>query len=191
MENIQYTTKEDIENYILKNIDDGFDGQLGEWIKAMSNYIENTTKRRIYRQTEETFKYDGDGSDLMIISDCNNISEVKLDGNVLTKDVDYTTYPKNKSYSSRIVLLGGLRFTRGVNNLEITAIQSMTNSLPSDINFACTVLVAGILNSQMNNDKKGTTERIGNYSITYKDDQQIKDFEQVKSILAGYTRIVF
>lgn len=191
MENIQYTTKEDIENYILKTIDDGFDAQLGEWIKAMSNYIEHTTKRRIYRQTAETFKYDGDGSDLMIIGDCNNITEVKLDGNVLTRDVDYTTYPKNKSYISRIVLLDGLRFTKGINNLEVTAIQAMTNSLPSDINFACTVLVAGILNSQMYNDKKGTTERIGNYSITYKDDQQIKDFEQVKQILAGYTRIVF
>lgn len=191
MEDIQYTTKEDIENYILKNIDDAFDGQLGDWIKAMSNYIENTTKRRIYRSTAETFKYDGDGSDLMIIGDCNNITEVKLDGNVLTRDVDYTTYPKNKSYISRIALIDGLRFTKGINNIEVTAIQSMTNSLPVDIKFACTVLVAGILNSQMYNDKKGTTERIGNYSITYKDDQQIKDFEQVKQILAGYTRIVF
>lgn len=191
MEDIQYTTKEDIENYILKTIDDAFDAQLGEWIKAMSNYIEHVTKRRIYRETSETFKYDGDGSDLIVIGDCTDITEVKVDDRVMTRDVDYTTYPKNKGYTSRIALLDGWRFTKGVNNIEVTARQSMASSIPADINFACTVLVAGIINNQLFNDKKGTTERIGGYSITYKEDKEVQDFSQVKNILAGYTRIVF
>jgi len=187
---LQYTDKEAIENYILKTIDDGFDAQLGEWIEAMSMYIENVTKRRIFRATPETFKYDGDGSALLVISDCNTITEVKVDDTVMTLGTDYFTYPTNKPYTSRIAL-NGWRFTKGMQNVSVTAKQAMCAELPKDIKFACTVLVAGIVNNQLFNDKKGTTERIGGYSITYKDDQQRKDYEEAKRILAGYTRITF
>lgn len=190
MENIEYTTKEAVENYILKTIDDGFDVQLTEWIKAMSNYIENVTKRRIFRSTPETFKYDGDGSSLLVISDCNTITEVKVDDTVMVLDTDYFTYPKNKGYTSRIVL-DGWRFTKGLSNVSVTAKQGMSATLPSDIKFACTVLVAGIINNQLFNDKKGTTERIGGYSISYKDDQQVKDYQEANRILDGYKRITF
>lgn len=187
---LQYTDKETIENYILKEIDVAFDAQIGDWIEAMSMYIENVTKRRIYRATPETFKYDGDGSSLMIISDCNTITEVKVDDTVMVLGTDYFTYPQNKGYTSRIVL-DGWRFTKGFQNVSVTAKQSMCASLPEDIKFACTVLVAGIINNQLFNDKKGTTERIGGYSVTYKDDKGVEDLTEAKQILDGYKRITF
>lgn len=190
MENIEYTTKEAVENYILKTIDDGFDAQLTEWIKAMSNYIESITKRRIYRATPETYKYDGDGSALMVISDVNTITEVKVDDTVMVLGTDYFTYPQNKGYTSRIVL-NGWRFTKGFQNVSVTGKQAMSATLPSDIKFACTVLVAGIINNQLFNDKKGTTERIGGYSVTYKDDKGVEDLTEAKNILSRYTRITF
>lgn len=187
---MQYTDKETLENYLLKTIDDGFDAQIGDWIEAMSMYIESITKRRIYRDTPETFKYDGDGSSLLVISDCNTITEVKVDDRVMVLGTDYFSYPTNKSYTSRIVL-DGWRFTKGFQNVSVTGNQAMCAELPKDIKFACTVLVAGIINNQLFNDKKGTTERIGGYSVTYKDDKGVEDLTEAKNILAGYTRITF
>lgn len=187
----EYTTIEAVENYALITIDDAYKGQVTDWIKAMSSQIDILCNRSIapaFTDSDlaivETYKYDGDGSNLLIISDCCDIDEVTLDGVV----VDVLEYPANKPYTIRIVL-DGKYFTKGLQNVTVTGIQAMNAEVPEDIKFACTVLVAGIINNQKKLDKVGTTERIGNYSVTYRDDAQIKDFETAKNILAGYKRI--
>lgn len=184
---MEYTDKEAIENYILKTIDDGFDAQLTEYIIAMSKYIDNITHRAIFRDTPEIYKYDGDGTDTLQILDCNTITEIALDGTVIT---DYFKYPSNKPYTNKLKLDGSV-FTEGLQNVLVTAKHGFSATLPEDIKFACTVLVAGILNDQQTNDKKGTTERIGGYSISYKDDQGEKDYAETKRILNGYTKVIF
>lgn len=187
----EYTTIEAVENYPLITIDEAYKGQVIDWIKAMSSQIDFMCNRSIapvFTDSDvavvETYKYDGDGSDLLIISDCCEISEVTLDGKV----IEVLEYPANKPYTSRIVLDGSY-FTKGRQNVTVTGIQAMNTEVPEDIKFACTVLVAGIINNQKKLDKVGTTERIGNYSVTYRDDAQMKDFETAKNILAGYKRI--
>lgn len=186
MDPVEYTTQSDIENYLLTDIDGSFSEQIASWIVAMSNFIDNYCNRSIYRTEEETFLYDGDNTDKLMIKDVCLISSVTVDD----IEVEYVKYPANKPYASRIRLIDN-RFTTGIQNVSVTGIQAMNSTLPEDIKFACTVLVAGIVNNQLFNDKKGTTERIGGYSITYKDDQQQKDYEEAKRILAGYTRITF
>lgn len=181
---MEYTTKTAIENWLLKDIDASFDDQITEWIKAMSNQMDLITKRNLYRTEEETYKYDGDGSSILHIKDCHTITEITLNDSV----VEPVQYPANKPYTSRIVLEDKI-WTKGLQNVTVTAIQSMNVDLPEDIKFACTVLVGGLINTQILGVKKGSTERIGNYSITYKDDQQFADYNRAMSILKRYSRI--
>lgn len=191
MNNKEYTTLENIENYLLETIDGSFTGQIGDWIIAMSNQIDLICNRSIApvmtdssTPVEETYYYDGDGSDELSIGECISISEVKVDDTVVTP----YTYPANKSYVNRLKLDSGY-FTKGFKNIEVTAIQAMYEEIPKDIAFACTILVVGIINNQKKLDKAGTTEKIGNYSITYRDDAQMKDYQTAMDILNKYTKI--
>lgn len=184
-----YTDKQTIENWLLKNIDSSFDAQIDNWIKAMSIYIDEYCKRNIYRDELETYTYDGDNTDITLIKDVCDITEVTLNGNDITLKV--YKYPQNKHYTSRLVLdreKDGL-FTKGFQNITVTGIQAMNKELPEDIKFACTVLVGGIVQRQILGIKKGSTERIGSYSISYKTDEQINDYEEAKLILNNYRRI--
>lgn len=194
MNNKEYTTIENIENYLLETIDGSFTGQIGDWIIAMSNQIDVICNRSIApimtdssTPVEETYYYDGDGSDELIIGECISISEVKIDDTVISSDLYF--YPANKSYTNKLKLANGKYFTKGFKNIEVTAIQAMHNEIPQDIAFACTILVVGVINTQKKLDKAGTTERIGSYSITYRDDAQKADYDLAMDILSKYKKI--
>lgn len=181
---MQYTTKAKVENYLLINIDASFNSTIDAYITAMSNYIDEFCNRNIYRTAETTYKYDGDLTSLLLISDVVDISAVTVDGLDVLSSIK--KYPANKGYTSRIALEDSY-FSKGMQNVEVTGIHAMSKTLPADIEFACTVLVAGAFNSGKSAD--GTTERIGNYSITYNTKQQAVDFELAKEILKRYKRI--
>lgn len=184
----EYTTKDAVENYLVKDIDDAFDLQLEEWIRGMSLHIDRACDRVIAKVPAgevthvETYKYDGDDTDTLFIKDCTDLSEVKVDGTV----VSVIEYPANKTYTRKIKLADKV-FTKGLQNVEVTGIQAMYKVVPEDIKFACTVLVAMIFQNQVNNER-GTTERIGNYSITYSDAQK-SDVQTAKATIQAYKMI--
>lgn len=157
--------------------------RMESWILAMSAWIDQYCGRDIYRQDESTIKYDGDGSDMLVIKDVID-PVVTIDG----VEREVFTYPTTKPYASRI-RLDGWRFTKGVQNVSVTGVHSTTIYLPEEVQHVCNVLVAGIYNAQQVQGKVGTTERIGEYSVTYKDEAQKTDFDNVKMILGGYKRI--
>jgi len=185
MSNKPYTTKEAVANYLGVTISSDLDAQIAEWILAMSRYADNISNRVLFDDVEQTFKYDGDGSDLLVIKDCVDISEVTVDGAA----VSVLEYPANKKYTSRIVLDDGRRFTRGRQNVTVKAKMAMSKTLQPDVKQAVTVLVAGIYNARNAQGKVGTTETIGNYSVTYREASQKTDFETAKTVLSSYRRI--
>lgn len=186
-----YTTKEKVENYLLNTIDGSFADQIERWIEAMTKQIDLICNRSIAPEftdsevaVEETYLYDGDGSNTLIIKDCCAISEVTVDGTPVT----VYKYPANKSYALELKL-NNAYFSKGFQNVAVTGVQAMHEEVPADIEFACTVLVAGIINNQKKLEKVGTTEKIGNYSITYREDAQKADYETAKATLKAYKRI--
>lgn len=185
----RYTDIDTVKNYLLKEIDSSYEDQINFYIDVMSRQIDSICKRTIYGSKADTFVYDGNNENVLLISDCTKITSVTVNGDELDAG-DYYQYPQNKSYTSRLALASGY-FPKGKQNIEVTAIQAMHDFLPDDIKFACTVFVAGIVNDQLFNDKKGITERIGNYQVSYKDDREEKDFEKAKRYLKGYQRITF
>lgn len=183
-----YTTREAVANYLGITIPSGLNAQVDEWILAMSEYADNIANRVLYQTDSSTFKYDGDGSNLMVIKDCTGITEVKIDGSVMPLD-KVSQYPQNKGYTSRIALSDGYRFSKGLLNVSVTAKHGMSATLKEDVKLAVTVLVAGIYNARNSQGKVGTTERIGNYSITYREASQKTDYETAKATLSSYRRV--
>lgn len=177
-----YTTKADVEAYLGITIS----ATIDLYINAMSRYIDAYCKRIIFNDTSSAYLYDGDGTNITVINDCVDITEVLVDGEIVT---DYLKYPANKTYVSRIALPEFARFSVGQQNIKVTAKQAMNKTLPDDIKFACTVLVAGVMNNKSRVQKNGTNEKIGNYSISYTSDAQLADLQSAKGILNSYKRI--
>ena len=183
--NKPYTTKLDVENYLMKTIDSSFDSQMSTWILAMSRWADNYCNRVLFDDEETTMLYDGNLNNILLVKDVCAISEVKIDGTITT---GYFKYPQGKEYTSRIALQDQY-FPKGMQNISVKGKHAMSASLKDDVKFAVTVLVAGIVNSSILGVKKGTTEKIGGYSITYNSGSQDNDYATAKQILSGYRRI--
>lgn len=178
----QYTDRATVEAYA--GVSTVTNDQMTAFIKAMSLYIDAYCNRNIFADEVSTYLYDGDYSDILLIKDVCEIESVKISDVA----VEYLTYPANKPYASRLALSSS-KFPRGRQNVAVRGIQAMNAELPADIQFACTVLVAGILNARNSQGKVGTTERIGAYSVTYRDEAQQTDFATAKVTLSAYKRI--
>lgn len=181
-----YTDIESVRIYLgVDEFTEEVEEKMPEWIAAMTNACDNMSNRVLYTDVVSSILYDGDGSDLLHIKDCCDIEFVKVGG----VEREFYGYPTTKPYNSRIVMHEGYYFTKGRQNVEVRAVQAMSSVLLPEVKQACTVLVAGIYNARNVQGKVGTTERIGNYSVTYRDEAQQTDFEAAKKTLSGYRRI--
>lgn len=181
---MKYTTLADVKNYILKEVSPSFEPQIEIYIEAISRYMDKHCNRVLVDDTPKAIKYDGDGTSVLHIKDCCEITLVTLDG----ETVFPLKYPTNKDYASRLVLRDFV-WTKGLQNVEVTGIHAMSADLPDDIRLACTILTGAICRFQLAGDKTGTTERIGNYQVSYSTPEQKAELEMAKNILSGYRRI--
>lgn len=183
---MNYANLTEIKNYIVKEVTPGFESQITLWISGVSRYIDKTCNRNIARDTSTIIKYDGDGSDVLLIKDCCAITLIELD------DVDITAsvlkYPTTKDYASRLVLRDSY-WTPGLQNVEVTGKHGMGVTPPDDIRLATTILVGAICRNQILGEKAGTTEKIGSYSISYSTPEQKAEIEMAKGIINSYKRI--
>jgi len=192
-----YTNRGQIQNYLLHGVKDYFVPQIDHWIAQMEKFIETETQRVfIADETASVKKFDGNGEIELFVPECIEITEVKVtssDGTeiIITSDY-YYLYPINKMPRSRIKLAddSGYSFTSGEQNIEITAKWGYSETCPSDISFATTVLVAGIINFSADMQNEVKSEAIGSYNVTYKDSNGWQDFVQAKEIIYNYRRIV-
>lgn len=183
-----YTTKVNIEKYLLKTIDVSHDATITRWITAMSLAMDAHTKRPLHDTEVSTIAYDGDGTDLMIIRDCNTITSVSVDGTEMITQI--AQYPTTKPYTSRIALKDGYKFTKGMQNVVVNAKQAMSSGTTpdADIVTACTILVGMMVRNQILGEDAGVTEKIGDFSITYPHAYK-GDMNTALMLLSGYKRI--
>jgi hypothetical protein len=187
-----YTSKIAIENYLLIDIDPSFDSQIDKWIGAVEKYIDNQTDRDFAiaedeSGSEEERVYDGDGSNTLRIDPAVEVTSVKLSPTDNALDAEkYVLYPANKTVKDKIVLRN-LRFPRGLQNIVVGGRFGL-DAVPADIEFAATVLVAGIINFAWQSEGEVQSITIGRYSVTYKNQKEISDFEKVQEILKNNKR---
>lgn len=198
-----YCELADVESYLLIDIEDSFEAQVKSWIEDMTQYIESETGR-IFKADDvasekkyEIEKYDANAigrykesvKDLYI-DECIAVSSLKIDGEEIDDD-DYISYPANILPITRIHLTdnSGLVFPRGEQNISVDAEWGYSATPPNEIKFACVVLVSGIINNAWSSEGEIESMTLGRYSVNFKEEKQLKDFDSVKRILEKYHKI--
>jgi hypothetical protein len=196
-----YTTVVKIENYLLTSVAPYFHAQVEEWIGVSELYIDKITGKNFIADTVASKKlYDGlsvsqtfptqSSLDLQI-DDCVSVTALIIDDDTIDTD-DYVMYPANSLPKTRIRLLedAGNTFECGEQEVEVTAKWGYSVAVPSDIEFATTVLTAGIINYSLSAQGEVKAESIGSYSVTYKDEKQWQDLDKAKEIIQMYQLII-
>lgn len=196
-----YTSKTNLENYTLTEIDTSFDNQIESWIEAIENYIDNLTGRSFVADTSASERlFSGNGSQNLPIDDCIEITKVEKGNNAYGDsftEIDeggangYYLLPENYSEKGVPITMVHLRsylWINGLKNNKITAKWGYSESVPKDIEFASTVLVNGIINESNSTRGDIETEKIGDYSVSYKDEKEKADFMRAMEILEKYKK---
>lgn len=194
-----YTTRQQIENYLLITIDPSFYNQVDSWIEEIEKYIDNKTSRNFIADTIASAKYyDGDNTGKLLIDDAVDITELNIGGDVMAKDTDplladgdYLLYPANELPITKIVLRGSYFPEYPKRSVKVTGKWGYSVAVPADITTIATVLVAGIINYSLNADGEVSSETIGRYTVSYKEEKQWQDFERVEGILKYYRKFTF
>lgn len=192
---MNYTTIAKVEAYSLKDIAADFEADVTVWIEAMSRYADTYCNRTLVLSDEsdpsQTRYYDGNGKDLLYIDDLQTLTSVSL-GDIYGANFtalsssDYVKYPAVAPHRA-LVLKSGV-FTKGIQNVKVIGTFGYFATIPEDLAFAVSVLVTGIINGQEPGAQDVQSERIGNYSVTYSDGRQKRDFERAMAILDGYKK---
>lgn len=195
-----YTNKARIQNFLLINIDDSFASQIDEWILVVKEYIDDYCGREFEQESDTDKTYDGDGTKELLIDDLLTLTKIEIldeDGTVdytFDATTEYYLYPTNKTPKTRIVINTpnapiGI-FPKGYQNVKITGTFGFATTVPEDIRFAATKLVAAIIqegNYDIGSEIK--SERLGEYSITYQDVSKLAERMEVDDILLKHRRI--
>lgn len=193
---MSYSNEEKVEDYLTIDIDSSFSSRIIEWAESVDKYIDNYTGKS-FSEISESRYFDGSGSRELDVDDFVSISEVLIlnyeDDDTMYalsegKGNDYVTFPYNETPKYRLILtpastIGG--WLKGDRRIKITATWGHQSSIPSDIVLAATMLLAGIIEKGL---KGGTvkSESLGDYSVTFKDLDDISSTMGVKDILSHY-----
>jgi hypothetical protein len=173
------TTKSQVQNYTLLNIDDSFDSQFESWVSQVTHYIETVTGRRFSVDDEPTERsYDGNGRDTLVIDEYSEMDSVTVEGDEIT---DFKEYPANKDVKYKLFYEN--KFPQGKQNVVVSA--RFGEAVPADLLHVATVLVAGIMQASIKTDGAITSERIGNYNVSYTD-KQVEDYKLAMDTLTRY-----
>lgn len=191
-----YTTVERVENYVLRDVEDFFEPEVEKWIESTSRLMDSLANRVLVAPvfgSGDDFEikyYDGDGTDEIRIDDCQEIESLAIGdefGDNLEETDEYITRPKIEPFQS--IKLKSDVFTKGVQNVKVEGRFGFFNSNVEDIQFACTVLTAGIIMSQIKGKQAVSSESIGNYSVSYFSEQASRDYKHALEIIARYRKL--
>lgn len=174
-----YTDQSKIEEYIGTTLDDDFAGALDAWLPAIDDYIDRLTGRQFHLDESDSTKYyDGKNEDTLFIDDLNSLTSlVVYDSSLSTIDRtctsdDYLLLPLNKRtdepYSAIRVHPDGyyLRWPAGIKRVYVTG-KFGWPKIPKQVTLAATMLAANLYEERHAANRQASSERLGEYSITY------------------------
>ena len=189
-----YTTKENVENYLHTTFPAAMAAYVAQWLNAVDQWIENYTGKKWKDVASATKYYDTcGGREIYVDNFEGNPTEVctlDADGDTiltLTIDEDFRTYPWNETTKNKLVLMENGRageFETGDKRLKITATFGITTA-PADITLAATKLTASVADKYLNGGPL-KSESVGDVSFTFADIDQNADALGVYNILDHY-----
>jgi len=194
-----YTTEEKIENFLNETISTG---DADDYILAAQQLIDQETQRNFKADTNASERlYDGNDRVDLVIDDCVEITKVEVGSNYYGDSFTeieeggtsgYYLFPNNYSEQGlpiRKVHLRNRYWIQGIQNMRITAKWGYSASVPADISFVATMLSALMYKYGRSGAIGGIkSEKIGEYSISYMDDDELNDLEKAKNILNSYKK---
>ncbi len=186
-----YCEIKDIENYLLTEIDVGFEEQVESWIGSIERLIEQETGRVFIADETASVRYfHGAGSPFLKIDDCVSVAKVEYgdtygDSFAEITSGNYILVPRTGTPIKGIYLKNDY-WQAGHSNHRITAKWGYSVDVPADIKLATTILVAGIIKNNMKNKGDVVSERIGDYNVSYDKDKGLNDFNRARAILDSY-----
>lgn len=195
---IDYTTPELVAEYLGRPLTTAESARIGRVIKAISRNMDRIANRTLVAADPEAEDYepeiryyDGPGIGRLRIDDARSISEIAItdDGVTFNAITDAAQYPRTAPMS--VLQRSSGAFPYGTQNVRVTGNFGYFSTLPDDLQFAATVLVAGVLNGLANTGKSKKSESIGEYSVTYNDDAQSSDFDMSMDTIRSYRLIIF
>jgi len=188
-----YTSKQALENYTLQTIDTSFDTQINSWIESIEGFIGRYTGRIFIADTTASEKtYDGEGGSEQKFDEFISLTKVEIGEDTKTEitSANYRIYPNNEERKNKIQLKENY-FTKGYQNVTITAKWGYSIACPAELTLAATTLLAGVINYSNNAKGKIRSESIGRYTVAYTDDQGWQDFKRAMMILDSYKKFHF
>ena len=181
-----YTTIEQIENYLLTDIDLGFYDQIEKWIESAEDYIEKETGRVfIADETASVKLYDGNGEGVLFIDDAVEIVSVKVNG----VEVEFYPYPVNKTPITKIAITE--KFTKGRQNIEVEARWGYSDEVPHAIRQVATILVAGMIEKGLSSKGELRSVSLGQYSATFESGIRSRERQTFESVIKDKERQTF
>jgi len=171
-----YITKSQIENYLGVSINDALNSTINSWILAAQIYVENYTGVK-FENTEDTTKYyDGNGlrelyiDDFITVESVTTLTQSGDDDSSLTENEDYYLYPLNDTPKHIIKMTPESSvgcFSKGKKRVKVVGNFGYASSVPSDIQLVITKLVAQVYNQQNKGGEIVSSERLGDYQVSF------------------------
>ena len=191
-----YTTFDKVKDY-LGSLDSGLEDAVETWIEGISRRMDQMANRLLVIDTigsgEDTpiKYYDGNGRNRLTIDEVQTIEKVEIgdaNGENFSEESNFIKYPANVPHYE-LVLKSGY-FPCGIQNVKVTGDFGLFEDVPKDIELACTILVAGIIINR-NSSGQVSSEKIGNYSVSYDTDQGKQDYQYALDTVSSYRRQSF
>ena len=184
----QYITIDELENLALVEVAETYVSQAEKYIEAMSNQVALMTNREWLSDPVDyptTRYFDGNGSAHLRIGEAVAVETVEIGedyGENFEEVTDYITHPYNSSPITKLIRKDNC-WDRGIKNIKVTGAFGYATEVPEDIKFAVATFVAGIIRYQTNQEGEIESEKIGNYSVTYKTEEEKDDYKKAMSIV--------
>ena len=174
---------DDLQNLLQLTIPAEKVGSADAAILAATEAIRNYTNQKISLVTDETIILDGNGRIRIFLPELPvvNVTSVTLDGVLLVNGTDYKLGSHGIIYR-----LGGNKWTDGIQNIEIIYSHGFA-TIPDDIKTVCVraaarAYQAGLKAEEMNGISIASYG-LGDYSVTYGQDQVAEGVSSVRPLL--------
>lgn len=196
----KYTSKQEIENYLLIDIIESFESQVDTWIDNVERYIDDYTGRNFVADSAASARlYNGNGKNEIDVDDCIAITLLEV-GNgfyaesyITIGNTGYVTLPGNaiaQGIPIKAIHLKNQLFTVGLQNIRVTAKWGYSQACPGDIKMVATLLTAHLYKFGRGGITSGASqERIGNYTIVYQDRNAQEEYKSAMMVLDKYKRL--
>jgi len=194
----KYTTHKNLEVFLGKTVEAG---QADDAINASIDIVEKMTGVVfVAGDTVSARLFNGDGSRELIVDECTGITKVErgLDqyGDSFEEIANtglskYILQPDNygsKGLPVTSILLRDRYWGKGTQNHRITAKWGYGATVPPAVQMATTIIAAGIYNYNSAGSGNVKSEKIGNYSVTYSDDEGWDEMERANKLLQGFKK---